>query len=563
MEQAGFSIHQELWHEAWVAATASVRGRRKLVDFCVRQRVARLLADHGPETDQPLTLRVYGTLLKGFCVVSNERARALLGDCERVVLQFSQQPYAEDSRGLKLPPSKRQRVDAYTLDLDLSKVQESEAFDWTQAPLEDGTLMQLRVGCEPDLLLPLAEGASDEKAAAGSLLDHAPLLDEAFPPVAGTSAAAAGGAEEAGSASNAGVAAAAVPDAVALELEAAVTQALLAEGTADHVAAIAITAGSGDGPALPISDASGDQPSSAAEGAVVAAESASSAAIVRRLPRLPKPPVPGFVFGFDESPSLAQDTAERWSRAVEDITGPRFTPAEYAELMYGGTFPDHFGPLRAIFGHGGMQFGSRPRTATTALEDQAAAEEAAAGLWPSAPPPETSLAAPADAAAGAMPAEACGTLVADGCAARSSAAADGGQTAAGADPFRPYDVQEPKALSGDARADLARLLSGDIAAIDERSGGSGAARAKARGCDPLAVEVGRILGHAVEQAAAVGETKGEGTAALTVDDVVPPSSTERAVAARTFHALLTLATAGELRVQQEVAYGPIAILTKQ
>lgn len=75
----------------------------------------------------------------GFCVINNDRARILHADCERVILLFAEQPYSE---GLKLPTAKRQRVDAVTLDLDVARVKEAEAFDWTQTPL-GSELLQL------------------------------------------------------------------------------------------------------------------------------------------------------------------------------------------------------------------------------------------------------------------------------------------------------------------------------------------------------------------------------------------------------------------------------------
>eukprot|EP00443_Scrippsiella_acuminata_P048445 CAMPEP_0115174222 /NCGR_PEP_ID=MMETSP0270-20121206/3726_1 /TAXON_ID=71861 /ORGANISM="Scrippsiella trochoidea, Strain CCMP3099" /LENGTH=185 /DNA_ID=CAMNT_0002587051 /DNA_START=49 /DNA_END=603 /DNA_ORIENTATION=- len=172
-----FSIHQDLWHDCWVAATSAVRGRKAKVDFNIQQRVVRLLKDHGPETSVPLTLRVYGTMIKGFCVLNNERARTLHGDCERLVLAFSQQPFGDEGKTMRLPNGKRKQADALTLDLDVSKVQESEAFDWSQAPLEEGTLLQL---------LPQPEAAvitAPLVAPPPPLLMQADLLDESFPAI--------------------------------------------------------------------------------------------------------------------------------------------------------------------------------------------------------------------------------------------------------------------------------------------------------------------------------------------------------------------------------------------
>ena len=70
-------------------------------------------------------------------MINNDRAKVLHSDCERMVLLFAQQPYLDQA--LKLPAGKRQRVDALTL--DLTRVKEAEAFDWTSgAPMEMLTL---------------------------------------------------------------------------------------------------------------------------------------------------------------------------------------------------------------------------------------------------------------------------------------------------------------------------------------------------------------------------------------------------------------------------------------
>ena len=132
-----FGIHQDLWQDAWIAATSAVKARKRQIDLNVQQRVERLISDHGPRTEKALTLRVYGTMIKGFCVINNDRAKVLHTDCERLVLRFAAEPYSER---LKLPTAKRPRVEAVTLDLDLARVKEAEHFDWTQAPMQEALL---------------------------------------------------------------------------------------------------------------------------------------------------------------------------------------------------------------------------------------------------------------------------------------------------------------------------------------------------------------------------------------------------------------------------------------
>lgn len=151
-QEVAFDLYDERWRDCWVAATSTARQRKKQVDMDIQLRVQRLIEDHGPQTDKPLTLRVYGTMIKGFCVINNERARSLYFDSERVVLMFARQPFTEDHK-IRLPAAKRQRMEAaLTLDLDLARVEACEAFDWTRAPLEQGALLQLGAGFSQEVL---------------------------------------------------------------------------------------------------------------------------------------------------------------------------------------------------------------------------------------------------------------------------------------------------------------------------------------------------------------------------------------------------------------------------
>ena len=151
MPEIAFDLYDERWRECWMAATSTARLRKKQVDIDIQERVHRLIQEHGPNTEKPLTLRVYGTMIKGFCVLNNERARALYFDSERLVLMFARQPFTEDK--IRLPAAKRQRMEAaLTLDLDLAKVEACETFNWTQAPLEEGALLQLGGAAAQDVL---------------------------------------------------------------------------------------------------------------------------------------------------------------------------------------------------------------------------------------------------------------------------------------------------------------------------------------------------------------------------------------------------------------------------
>ena len=68
-----FGIHQDLWQDAWIAATSAVRAKKRQIDLNVQQRVQRLISDHSPGTGKALTLRVYGTMIKGFLALQIQK----------------------------------------------------------------------------------------------------------------------------------------------------------------------------------------------------------------------------------------------------------------------------------------------------------------------------------------------------------------------------------------------------------------------------------------------------------------------------------------------------------
>lgn len=187
-----FDLYDDRWRDCWVAATSAVRLRKKQIDFDIQHRVAKLLKDFGPESGSPLSLRIYGTMIKGFCVINNERARLLFCDCERVVQMFTRRPFVEGEDKLCLPATKRPKIEAaLTLNLDLARVEASETFDWTQAPLEEGALLRLGGAmAHPEGLVPTIELASQfdvpmvmpEMLYAGARLDMEPGQDAGWLP---------------------------------------------------------------------------------------------------------------------------------------------------------------------------------------------------------------------------------------------------------------------------------------------------------------------------------------------------------------------------------------------
>lgn len=443
--QPQFSIYEELWHDCWLAATAAARTKRRQVDYDIRQRIGSLMQHYGPQTEMPLTLRVYGTMLKGFCVLNNDRVRGLHVDCERLVLTFSQR--GDDGAALRLAPTKRRHVDAMTLDLDVGKVREAEAFDWT--PLEPGDLLQLPSqlleGAPPSQQLP---GAQQQEAS--SLLLRAALLDESFPAID-------------------------VPPTEPLDLSLPLALPPPAQP-----------------PVLPTlrlddMDLELQLPDvfAASQGALAPAPPP------RRL--LPKLLEPGHVLGFDAEVCLQHDEID-----VEASVFPLSGPLSYFELLP-DEVPGRFGALAFLLDVTGAAAAAprAPRAALPAIGWQPPAR---------APPAEWG-----EAEAREPPLEAA----------------------------RGADEELARALGAGAPAEAAepskKRHKGEAPRYDDHT-----------------AKVGEVLRRYV--AASAGAER-----CITLDDMLPPGKTDRATAARTFHALLTLATAGELVVDQRAPYVPVAI----
>eukprot|EP00403_Amphidinium_massartii_P014294 CAMPEP_0178423292 /NCGR_PEP_ID=MMETSP0689_2-20121128/27612_1 /TAXON_ID=160604 /ORGANISM="Amphidinium massartii, Strain CS-259" /LENGTH=489 /DNA_ID=CAMNT_0020044879 /DNA_START=34 /DNA_END=1503 /DNA_ORIENTATION=+ len=134
---APFSIHGEPWHLFWLAATQKRSSHIKVdtPDVKVESVVEKFLEEHGPASPNPLTLRMYGMMLKGFCIVDNSQSQVLYNGCERLVRRFSQNPSGAQGQALALPTGAGKKGASRPGDLDLaiSKVQADDALDWTQA----------------------------------------------------------------------------------------------------------------------------------------------------------------------------------------------------------------------------------------------------------------------------------------------------------------------------------------------------------------------------------------------------------------------------------------------
>eukprot|EP00929_Paragymnodinium_shiwhaense_P072806 TRINITY_DN36966_c0_g1_i2.p1 TRINITY_DN36966_c0_g1~~TRINITY_DN36966_c0_g1_i2.p1 ORF type:complete len:545 (-),score=141.14 TRINITY_DN36966_c0_g1_i2:152-1786(-) len=530
---AGFDLYDDLWRDCWVAATSSTRLlRKRQVDLDIRRRVAKLLEEYGPQSQKPLTLRIYGTLIKGFAVINNERTRSLYADAERLVLQFARRPFTEADNHIKLPAAKKPRMEAaLTLDIDLARVEASEAFDWTQAPLEEGSLLRLgglqlppeegglmqpSLGLELGGMLPgdhfgfagggVGAGLGGGLEATGWL----PKLDGAF----GT-AAAETVPPEAKPADGPVVIDPAEPAARGEEVPPGVQASQLVPFD-ETVAAAAASAAANAAPAAAAAEADGRMPDAVPQGQLEPAR--------RPRPRYLPAIRPGRVYGFDDSTEIEADRWERWQAESKDITLPRVRPAGYAAQIKPEPI-EHLGPwLRYLV--------DPPLDGSFGLfGDMAAAGSAEA------PPAHQLEGGPG------FPGNFGDGFAGGGFMDPAAMAVDGApmhpDVAGLAEATRLPPAEEDMQAGNAAAGDWAIAPAGD-----------GYAGGGAEIQDDRTAEVGAIIKNCL---------KGSSTGTADFHELVPPSAADRPTAACTFAALLALATAGELRVAQDAAYGRIVI----
>lgn len=327
-ECLAFDLYDDRWRDCWIAATSVARLRKKQVDIDIQQRVARLLEDYGPQSEKPLTLRIYGTMIKGFCVINNERARALCCDCERVVFMFAQKPFAEGDNTIRLPNAKRPRMEAaLTLDLNLARVEASEAFDWTEVPLEEGALLRLsgvQPGNEalpPSLDLFAGPGFGAEGAADGLNGLAAGLGD-----LIGGPAADAGW----------------LPTRLPGEGEELHPPPPPAAGPEEPLMSQLVPS------AVQVPDVDARGEASAQEGPPPDVQGLTIPVVPPPAPRRPRETFskPGIVYGFDDEPLMSSQQYEAWQQTSGEITGGRLRPRGYAECMADEPWEkaEHLGP---------------------------------------------------------------------------------------------------------------------------------------------------------------------------------------------------------------------------
>mmetsp|Transcript_104338 Transcript_104338/g.185521 ORF Transcript_104338/g.185521 Transcript_104338/m.185521 type:complete len:496 (-) Transcript_104338:28-1515(-) len=489
-QEVAFDLYDERWRDCWVAATSTARLRKKQVDFDINQRVVRLLQDYGPQTDKPLTLRVYGTMIKGFCVLNNERARALFSDCERVVLMFARQPFTEGDNKIRLPAAKRQRMEAaLTLDLDLARVEASEAFDWTQAPLEEGALLRLGAGghVPQEVMLPSIE-LTDQ--ALPQLLDPATCE-------APSGAAPDGWLPRFGDESSLRVNGPAYEDAP----KGSTADVQMADPLMSQILAMGAHK-TGEMPASELQEPQGapglDLEALALQASRKRRQERAQAALLR----------PGKVFGFDADPMMPTREYEEWQEDCGCLCQPRLRASEYAEML-----TDSFQKADHL--------GQRLRLLVDPCDGFMMQVQAGAAR-PQLPEVQNLLSAPR---------------------------ADPGEDQAG-----PGHSEVVASLA--ERSAIDDLAGGPVpmqedylpAAVSEDAGLFAGLGSEAQ--DDRTAEVGGIIRSCL---------RGYDSRSATFDTLVPPGQADRATAACTFAALLALASAGELLVEQAEPYAAMVI----
>lgn len=159
---------KERFRDVWVAATVPSKIKLKLLkdaQYVMCADLQELLSAHPPGQKQSLTLRLYGTLLKGFAVLHLKRTLQLGSDCEQTIARFDESTrHPHFLQGARDPALVT--LDASLADLELAvEVQLPELPDLllvrSQSPpraLEDAHAFQRdEFGPTPGGSLPLAE----------------------------------------------------------------------------------------------------------------------------------------------------------------------------------------------------------------------------------------------------------------------------------------------------------------------------------------------------------------------------------------------------------------------
>lgn len=494
-----FNIYSDLWNDCWVAATAPPRARRRRpATFNVAQRMGLLLHEHGPHSEQPLTMRIYGTMLKGFSTINNDRVRILLGQCERLVITFVDQPFLQKAQMTQLTPPKVHRPHKTTLDISMESF-ELEHGDWGKIFLEEGAMLDMGAEFEGETI-PMTESHFIQPST--SLLEEMALLDESFPAVSGTLDAAKLGL---------GVETTLPEPSMA---EPFIPEPSMPEPTMPEPSILE--------PTTPEAPCAGTIPLPMDTTTLPAAPPMPKQ---RRVPhRGIRYPPPGHVYGFDSTTQVSMDEFDRWQHDDEQlIRQQQNTPAYASQFSDLHWRPDRTLELATVFAPPEEQIDSAMHEVHVGVSPPAQS-----GV-PSPPPAavpsrveffETQMRPAEEEARPAVP---------------SSIFAEFPTGAELPPPEMPQIPPRPfHQFVPEAPLPVGQQPTGE------------------------ATELASHL-QAAELLAAIRSFTPQPEAMITLDDVLPSLSTTRSTAARAFAALLALGSAGDVRLEQLTSYGPIRI----
>jgi len=281
----------------------------------------------------------------------------------------------------------------------------------------------------------------------------------------------------------------------------------------------------------------------------------------RRKSRLAaKLPPPGTLLGYDAEPVLSQEDAQEWQLNVDSITcRPRYPEDHVAMLPEQAIAVEHLGPLRVLMDPSPELL----RAAVVAKADGGCSALALISRAPRRPAEDGAVAVEEVlpevqallASEGVQPEMLSGVFAPPPEGPEHGAATGSALLLAASrrDPFHPYSPEVPLQAASGASEELAGLLDNQPSPGAESEDHEEAA-GQCGPYDHQTAKVGAVLRHFIERGSSEAGNRG-----VTLDDIIPPGTTDKATAAKTFAAVLVLATAGDLRVMQPMAYGPIAM----
>jgi len=271
----------------------------------------------------------------------------------------------------------------------------------------------------------------------------------------------------------------------------------------------------------------------------------------RNLRALEKLQIPGRVLGFDSQTMLPSAEYEGWQHPSSLVQLQKQGLAEHVAALLQQTKPlDRLGPLRTILDPRSedlrmVQTRGKSHRLPHSLSHPHGPARCLTSIAQEVLPEVQALLAN-EGLQSDMTLATCTAPLETGCGPVSPMAL----AASRPDPFHPYTPEAPKKSVEGAAAELVELFGPGEAGVNASEPEE--CNAKCAKYDPQTAKVAAVMRCYM--------ARRDEDRATTLDDVIPPRSTvDRATAARTFAAVLVLATSGELNVMQPMPYGPIAL----